>query len=391
MRIFKRKGSPHWWYDFSVRGRRFRASTGADARDVADQIASKLRTDELLRVTTGKRPSLSLDEAFGQWWLQVGQHHRAHRRSEGIGKTILKLFGKATLLEEIDDAAIAQAVARRRGDVADATVNREIAVLRAVLNAARRKWKVATAEVDWAIHKLAEPEARDRYLTPAEADALLAAAADHMRPIIVCALCTGLRRSNVLALDWSQIDLSDRPARITVFGKSRRPGGKKLVIPVATPLLAVLAKLGPRERGPVFAYVAPRRRNGVQPAPRMVADVKTGFRAACGRAGLLRWVPDEGKHGRALIRAHGPCTPVRWVPSLRFHDLRHTAASWMVQNGVPLDVVQRILGHSDIKLTQRYAHRAPDAPAKAVEVIGYHWGAGGTKLAQLPVASAASD
>jgi integrase len=64
----------------------------------------------------------------------------------------------------------------------------------------------------------------------------------------------------------------------------------------------------------------------------------------------------------------------------------------MVQNGVALDVVQRILGHSDIKLTQRYAHRAPDSPALAIEAIGRHWRlADGTNSAQCAVKTAASD
>lgn len=388
MRIFKRKGTPHFHYDFSVRGRRFRGSCETDDRDVADQVASKLRTDELLRVRTGQRPALTLDGALGRWWLEVGQHHRASRRSREIGKQLLALFGKETPLDQIDDGAVSQAIARRRAAVADSTVNREIAVLRAVLNRARRTWKVAVAEIDWSAHKLAEPDPRERYLTPTEADALLAAASPHIQPMIACALMTGLRRGNVLALDWSQVDLNAR--LITVFGKSKKPGGKRITVPIAAPLLAVLAKLGPRDRGPVFAYKAARRRNGVQPAPRAVADVKTGYRAACGRAGLIRWVPDEGKRARKTrARAAGPCTPVRWVPTVRFHDLRHTAASWMLDRGVPLDVVQKILGHSDIKLTQRYAHRAPDAQRLAVEALGQHW-ANGTLPAQQPAQSSVS-
>jgi integrase len=235
-------------------------------------------------------------------------------------------------------------------------------VLRALLNVARHKWKVATADVDWRAHKLSEPEPVERFLTAAEADALLAASAPHMRAIIACALYTGLRRGNVVGLDWSQVDLVAR--LITVHGKSRKPGGKKIVVPIAAPLLVLFGNLTPRDHGPVFAYQAPMRRNGVVPAPRTIADVKTAFRAACRRAGLT---------------------------GLRFHDLRHTAASWMVQEGVPLDVVQRILGHTDIKLTQRYAHRSPDAQRQAVEAIGRHWRLDGTIPAQQSFKKRASD
>src|SRR5262249_25709958 len=161
--------------------------------------------------------------------------------------------------------------------VSDSTVNREFALLRAVLNAARRKWKLATAEIDWSMHRLAEPEPHERYLSREEVDALLKAAALHIRPIIACALYTGLRKANILALNWAQIDFDNRT--ITVYGKSKKPGGKKQTVPIATPLLAILLALGPRERGPVFTYTPTRRSRSAVAAPTMVADIKTGFRA----------------------------------------------------------------------------------------------------------------
>ncbi|MCC7046737.1 MAG: site-specific integrase [Alphaproteobacteria bacterium] len=354
MRIFRRKGSPHWWYDFAIRGRRFRGSTQTDDRQLADQIASKLRTDELLSVTTGKRPTLTLDGAFGKWWIEHGQYLRSAGRTENAADNLLRRLGKTVMLDSVDDAMVTRHVARRRAQVSDSSVNRELALLRSIMRMADRKWKVAVGQVDWSLHRLAEPEGRERFLSPEEADRLMVAAAPHLRPVIACALMTGLRRGNIIALDWRQVDL--RAGLITVGAKSRRPGGKRLVVPIAAPLLTILANMAPCAEGRVFAgWKRPGRRGETMP----LGDIKTAWRAACARAGL---------------------------PGVRFHDLRHTAASWMIQAGVPLDVVQKILGHSDIKLTQRYAHRAPGAPREAVEAIGRQWSPAGTITAHAPKA-----
>jgi integrase len=136
-----------------------------------------------------------------------------------------------------------------------------------------------------------------------------------------------------MALDWADVDLRQR--LITVRVKSRKPGGKVLTVPIATALLAELALLGAADSGPVFVYRG-----------RPVAKMRRAFSNA--------------------LRAAG-------IADFHWHDLRHTAASWMVQNGVPLAVVRDILGHSDIKLTSRYAHVAPSQKRDAVEAIGDHW------------------
>jgi integrase len=215
----------------------------------------------------------------------------------------------------------------------NSTVNRELGLLRAVMERARKLWNLDVADVNWKLHRLPEADHRTRYLTAEEADRLLACAAPHLRPPIMCALFSGLRLANVMALDWSDVDL--RARLITVRVKSRRPGGKVLTVPIAAPLLAELALLGAADAGPVFVYRG-----------RPVLKMRRAFASA--------------------LRAAG-------IADFHWHDLRHTSASWMVQRGVPLAVVRDILGHSDIKLTARYAHVAPSQKREAVEAIGDHW------------------
>ena len=112
---------------------------------------------------------------------------------------------------------------------------------------------------------------------------------------------------------------------------SHAAGGKVHIVPISEPVLRLLTDLGPRDTGRVFEY-----------EDRPIKSWRTAWRGALRRAGL------EG---------------------FRWHDLRHTAASWMVQNDVPLDVVQQILGHSDISTTMRYAHRETSAQRDALDVL----------------------
>lgn len=356
-KLYRRPESPHWWVSFSAGGHRVRRSLRVDDRQTADELAARLYRDALTGETADRRPALSLDHALSRY---VAEHARYLPSAETIahqGKALIHIIGKATELGAIDDAVVSNFVARRRGErarrghgrrasrlldrrVSNSTVNRELGLLRAVMERARKLWKIDVADVTWKLHRLPEADHRARYLTVEEADRLLVVAPDHLRPPILCALFTGLRLANVMALDWSDIDLTAR--RLTVRVKSRKPGGKLLTVPIAGPLVAELALLGGQDRGPVFTYRG-----------RPVAKMRRAFATALQRAGIA---------------------------DFHWHDLRHTAASWMVQRGVPLAVVRDILGHSDIKLTARYAHVAPSQKVEAVEAIGEHWRpAGGAK------------
>ena len=349
-KLYRRPESPAWWVAFTSGGHRLRRSLRTDDRPTAERLAAALYAAALTGATTGRRPAISLDHALSRY---VAEHARYLPSAQTIahqGKALIRLVGKATPLGSIDDAAVSAFVARRRGErasrghgprharhmerrISNSTVNREVAMLRAVMERARKLWKLDVAEVNWKLHRLQEADHRTRYLTAEEADRLLEAAAPHLRPPIMAALFTGLRLSNVMTLDWADVDL--RARLITVRVKSRRPGGKALTVPIAGPLLAELARLGAADAGPVFTYRG-----------RPVTRMRRAFASALRAAGI---------------------TDFHW------HDLRHTAASWMVQRGVPLAVVRDILGHSDIKLTSRYAHVAPSQKREAVEAIGDHW------------------
>jgi len=347
MALYQRDDSDHWWYDFTLKGRRFRGSTQTACREDAQVVEAKLRHDALMGAILGQRASLTLDEAFGWYYKSHAAHLPYGPTLLYMGTTLSRIIGKDRSLRDISTPIVARYIAKRRGEMrrgsfpgedpearvrrpmSTASINREVSALRAVMNRAARHLEIEVGKVDWKALKLREADIRVRYLSNEEARRLLNASADHLRPIIEFALLTGCRAGNILTLDWSQIDLQHQVIQMKI--KSKKQGGKNHTIPAPAELVKLLRRLGPEESGPVFTLKG-------EP----VKSVKKAFAAACRRAG---------------------------VPNFRFHDLRHTAASWMVQSGVPLQVVKEILGHEVITTTMRYAHMDTAAKSQAMDAL----------------------
>lgn len=333
MAVRRHPKSPFWHYDFTVKGRRFRGSTESEKRSVAEAIEAKFRSDILLGNLTNKKPEMTMDAAFGRYLIEHASRLATVDDIEWHGEAILKELGKATALHDMKDGAVASAVARWRGKLSDSSVNRRLTVLRAVMRMARDRWGVEVSMPNWKVHWLREPAPRDRYLSEEDASRLMKEAAPHLRPAIAFSLLTGVRLSNCIKLDWRQVDMPSREIRFRV--KSRTPGGKPHTLPMSEAVFVLLANLSTKDAGPVFSY--------------------------------------KGRPIKSFRRSWGTALKNAGITDFRWHDLRHTAASWMVQAGVPLDVVQGILAHENIQTTQRYAHRQADAKKRALDAIPSHW------------------
>jgi integrase len=343
--VFQRPRSPYWHYDFILQGHRVHGSVKTEQRSVAAAVVAKIRTDLILQTTLGQKPRMDLERGFLKYWSEDAcRLPTANDIERGLKRLLIGLGNIG--FHELNDAVVSTYVARRRADrvilrngtlgeklVSAGTVNRETDLLKAVCNLAQRRWGIEVGAVDWKAHRLREPAPRDRYLTPEEADRLMDSAAPHLKGPLLFALYTGARKATIEELDWSQIDM---PARLVTFRqKSKIPGGKPHAVPLAEPLWLYLANLKPRDRGAVWLYRG-----------RPLKDFNDAFRSACRRAGLT---------------------------GFRFHDLRHTAASWMLRQRIPLKLVAEILGHADTRTTNRYAHVDPAAKTEAVAALATHW------------------
>jgi integrase len=155
--------------------------------------------------------------------------------------------------------------------------------------------------------------------------------ADHLEPLVLLSINTGVRRGEAFNLTWADVDLKNK--LITVEGDTSKSGQTRH-IPLNREALDTLTKW--KEQGAGKGYVFPGQ-NGNR-----LDNVKKSW------AGLLKLAK---------------------VEKFRWHDLRHTFASKLVMAGVPLNTVRDLMGHSDIKMTLRYAHLAPGTKAAAVELI----------------------
>ena len=217
----------------------------------------------------------------------------------------------------------------KRKSVSPSTFNRDMEVLRKIVTLAEKIWKVNSPDINFTKLMMREPEPRTNWITEKQAKKLVKVAPDHLKPIILFALYTGLRQSNILKLEWNQVNLETR--EIEVFIKSNIPGGKRLVLPITTQVFQILQELKPKKEGRVFLYKS-----------KPIDCIKRSFNTACKNAG---------------------------IKNFRFHDLRHTSATWMLNKEIPIDIVQEVLGHTQITTTKKYAHRMMKDKLKALEAV----------------------
>lgn len=221
--------------------------------------------------------------------------------------------------------------ARLAEGVTRATINRQRAALSVVLEwAIGRGYREGPNPVR-SVKKFREGQGRTRYLTADEAARLTLAAAPHLKPLVTAALYTGGRLGELLALRWGDVDFD---GGVVTFRRETAKAKKTRTVPMAPGLRQALA--GMRRGRPdseVFVY-----------AERPLRSVKTSFGRATAKAGLGR--------------------------DVTFHVLRHTFASWYIQNGGDVYRLRTYLGHHSVNLTMRYAHLSREHLEDGARFIG---------------------
>lgn len=225
-------------------------------------------------------------------------------------------FG-AVPIHEYSRGMVADYIARRRqAGVQDATIRRDLAALRVMLNAAVGwEWLDSNPLGRIRMRGLKEVQ-RTRFLSREEWDRLAAACDPDLRALCTLAVETGMRMGELLSLEWGDVSA----ARMEIAIRGGKTGSR--TVPLSQAALDTLRGL-PRASGLVF-----RREGPLGPEPLKVQRVSQRFALAAAKAKLR---------------------------DVRFHDLRHTFASWKVQAGHDLYRIQRILGHKGPQMTQRYA------------------------------------
>ncbi|GAG10203.1 unnamed protein product, partial [marine sediment metagenome] len=223
---------------------------------------------------------------------------------------------------------------RLKEGIKPASVNRELSVLKTAFNIAI-KWKMADENPVRDVRFLRQPDPRERILTEEEEKRLLEASTEHLKPVIMIALRTGMRKGEIANLEWEQVDMRHREIEVT-----KTKSGKKRIIPVSGGLYELFLSMRGKNGGSEFVF--------------QYEDPKTG----------------ERKHLKYFRRAFESACRRAGIKKLTFHDLRHTFASRLVRAGVDLITVKDLLGHHSVKTTERYTHSGQEQKRKAVEILG---------------------
>ena len=285
----------------------------------------------------GLQPAYTYDELMLRYLQEMSEKKR--ERDAWSAKQLQRFFSGRVLLK-LKRADVREYIALRKSEgIKGATINREIGLLSAALNRARHEW-------DWEIPNPAtrmresEGDGRKFFLTRVQFNALVSAAsrqkrAPYLSDLITIAVMTGCRRGELLGLEWSRVDLK---ANVLRLGSENTKARKARLVPLNNAAREALLRRF-RYRAtycPDCQWVfGTKGGEGVD-------GVRSSFRAACKAAGIA------GFH---------------------FHDLRHTCGSWLMQAGVPAGHIAAVLGHSTVRMTERYAHVAPANAQEAVSKL----------------------
>lgn len=328
MGLHKRPGSKYWYYSLQIAGKRVYKSTGETDRNRAKLVYLKSLPEFRDRELHGSPSKITLSEMIA---IYLRDHSsrltpRTHESNLNLKTRILRFFKPGAKLTSVTPHLVERYIASRSGRVRPATINRELTFLRGLFTRAIR-WGYVTTSPMAVIKNLKEERKPERFLTDAEKDRLLATCRTDVRLIVRFALKTGMRVSELIHLQWSDVNLDTR--RITVL---RTKSHEARQIPLSTQSREILKRL-PKRSGNVFTH-----EDGHIWARDNVWDL---FKKACARAGL-----DSG---------------------FTFHDLRHTFARDLLDRGVDIYTVSKLLGHSVLTTTQRYLSRNMPRAQEAVE------------------------
>jgi integrase len=331
MGLYKRKST--YWISFKdSTGKRIWESTGTNNKKFAEQIYAKRVTE----ATEGKIlgvSNISMTEVLDRFMLEISptMQPSTQIRNACIVNN-LRTYFRDYQIGKVTTALVSQykALCLEKGFKRE-TIRRELGLLRRIFNIAKSEWEICRENpVPGALRTLGRTDNnRVRYLSEGESTRLMVAMPEWLKPMVIIARHTGLRRGNLVALTWEQVDLQ---RKVLIIPQTKN--GEAIGLPMTETAFNLLSEL-PRLGAYVFCHA-----DGKPYSPLVVSG------------SFL----DAGRRAR--------------IPNLRFHDLRHDYASKLVQGGVPIQVVKELLGHKDMRMTLRYAHLEMENLRAAVKVLG---------------------
>ncbi|MCX5804232.1 MAG: site-specific integrase [Proteobacteria bacterium] len=322
-----------WWCAYkSVTGKVVRESTGFINYDMAIDFLTKRKADVMVGIEPEVKKMVNYTfQELATEYLKWCERQRCFKSKRNFVKQLGEAFSNIPLRQFNTMMLEHFQTERLQKGNKPATVNRLIATIKHAFHKGC-DWNMVdegTMKCIKRVKLLEENNRRLRYLSKEECQALINACDSHLKPIVIMALNTGMRKSEILGLRWDNVDLRHGFILLDVT-----KNGERREIPINDTLRATLEAL-------------PRRLDG----------------------GYVFYDPKTGERYKEVKRSFGTALRKAGIRDFKFHDARHTFASHLVMAGVDITTVKELLGHKTLTMTLRYAHLAPSHNVKALDIL----------------------
>ncbi|MCS7196726.1 MAG: site-specific integrase [Aquificaceae bacterium] len=339
---YLRKRGSVWYFEFMYKGQRYYERIGNVSKTIAREIASDIRAKiirgEYIPSREVHTTFSELADAYYEWYTTNSKAGERAKKEQKRKIDILKNFFGHMPVHRISTFTIEQ-YKRYRLETSKAkpvSIDKELVVLRAIFKKAK-ELELYTGDIPQIPFFKAKSREVVRFLTPQEARKLLEVSPEHLRRIILFALNTGCRAGEILSLKWGQVDFKGGVIHVeAAHTKSKR----KHTIIMNSEVKALLERIREeqREKGIDHGYVFTNSLG----LPYGYQGYKRAFKTALKKAG---------------------------IENFRFHDLRHTFASWIALQTKDIYLVQKLLNHQSVETTKRYAHLTQEYVQNSLEQI----------------------
>ena len=325
---------------FTFRNKQIRKSSGTTDKRLAEAILGKIRAqiveNKYFEIDMAER--FTLGEMIMKYETEFTEFKDYKARDKSIFKHLFEFFGRDVTLSEVAEEVGGyeffrkEQLTNRKAPPKSGTIRKELGLLRSMFNKARKQWRWRISNPVSDISLPADSAQRVRFLSASEFKSFILelkklreADEEWIESLITVALGSGIREGNLIGLIWPEVDFDLK--MINIPGEKMK-NDEYLGNPLSETAFQVLQELY-EKRPPDCEFVFQCQGKKLYPV-----KIQRAVRRLCAAAG---------------------------IEDFRFHDLRHTYASYLRQNGVDLHTIATLLGHKDLRMTKRYAHLCMDS------------------------------
>jgi len=334
------------WNRHNVNGKRYRRSTDTTNKKLAEQIYAKVIVETTRGLWFGLKEGedktfQDLSEKYMKEHSLYNKKPSSHKRDKILFDRLNEFFGEKSLTEISPKDIHAYKMKRRNDGVAPKTINNELILMGHAFNLAMKQWEWVDSNPVARVPKERVFNVQERWLTREEEKRLLTVSPKWLKEIIIFAVNTGLRQDELLSLRWPQIDIENETLTIL----EQKNNGRDILPLNKIAMGVIMSRLEVRSSKTDIVFYGRKEKK---------------------RRSNKVWEPFKNAVKRAKIEP------------LRFHDLRHTFATRLVQAGVDLYMVQKLGRWKTHQMVMRYAHHYPESLRPGVRAIedGQNFSAG---------------